>query len=316
MMGELLALLSMTLFAVNIIITKMATSRLSLTLGFFISASVNIMFSTLLFAVQYMVKGDIQPFHLQAFLLFLLSGFFATFLGRWFFFETIERLGPAKASTFQTSNPVFTVLISWAVLGESLSVGKWFAVITVLFGLFLVNYVKPKRALTAETSAADSEIAAAGQSGGNVLRALFHPYILLALLSSLSYAVGNILRGSAVQQWNEPILGAWIGAVAGLLLHMTFSMKISTVADQIRNADRRGLLLYASSGVLTITAQILYIASMKWLPVSIATVINMSTPILVLPISYFLLKNQEGITWRTLLGVLLVLAGINVIILM
>lgn len=97
---------------------------------------------------------------------------------------------------------------------------------------------------------------------------------------------------------------------------MTFSMKISTVADQIRNADRRGLLLYASSGVLTITAQILYIASMKWLPVSIATVINMSTPILVLPISYFLLKNQEGITWRTLLGVLLVLAGINVIILM
>lgn len=313
-MGELLALLSMTLFAVNIIITKLATSRLSLTLGFFISASVNIIFSLLLFAGSYMLHGEIQPFHLQAFLLFLLSGVFATFLGRWFFFETIARLGPAKASTFQTSNPMFTVLISWLVLGESLSASKWLAVIIVLLGLLLVNYVKPKSKGAAATS--HSETAATLQTGRNVLRTWFHPYILLALASSLAYAIGNILRGTAVQQWNEPILGAWIGAVVGLLLHMTFSMKISTIAEQIRNADRRGFWLYVSSGAITITAQILYIASMKLLPVSIATVINMSTPILVLPISYFILKNQEGITWQTLLGAILVLAGINVIILM
>ncbi|MCY9666772.1 DMT family transporter [Paenibacillus alginolyticus] len=315
-MGELLALLSMMLFAINMIVTKMATSRLSLTIGFFISASVNIIFSTCLFAVDYMLKGEVQPFHLTAFMLFLVSGVFTTFLGRWFFFETIERLGPAKASTFQTSNPLFTVLISWAVLGESLSVSKWFAVIIVLSGLFLVNYVKPRQELTEVTNAADSEIAVSRQKGWNVPRTLFHPYIVLALLSSLSYAIGNILRGTAIQQWNEPILGALIGAVVGLLLHMTFSMKISTIANQIRKADRRGFWLYVISGTITITAQILYIASMKLLPVSIATVINMSTPILVLPISYFILKNQEGITWRTLLGVLMVLAGINVIILM
>jgi drug/metabolite transporter (DMT)-like permease len=314
-MGEFLALLSLTLFAANIIVTKLGTSRLNLSLGFFVSVSVNIIFALCLFAVNYMIKGGIEPFHLKAFILFLLSGIFATFLGRWLFFETIERLGPAKASTFMTSNPLFTLLISWVILGESLRLSQGLGTAAVLMGLFFVTYVKA----TNVSNSAETEIAATVDTGGawaNVYRTLLNPHLFFALFSSLSYAIGNILRGTAVQQWNEPILGALLGAVLGLILHMTFSFKITTIREQIRKADRRGLHLYMLSGALTISAQILYIASMKYLPVSIATLLTMSTPILVLPVSYFILKNQEGISWRTLLGAFLVLGGISVIILL
>jgi drug/metabolite transporter (DMT)-like permease len=318
-MGEFLALLSLTLFASNIIITKLGTSRLNLSLGYFVSTSVNIIFAICLFAVNYMIKSGIEPFHLKAFILFLLSGIFATFFGRWLFFETIERLGPAKASTFMTSNPLFTLLISWVILGESLSIPQGLGTAAVLMGLFFVSYVKIRPESPKVSNSADMEIAATVHTGGrwaNVGRTLFNPTLFIALLSSLSYAIGNILRGTAVQQWNEPILGALLGAALGLTLHMTFSIKISTIGDQIRNADRRGLLLYMLSGALTVSAQILYIASMKYLPVSIATLLTMSTPILVIPISYFIMKNQEGITWRTVFGAILVLGGINVIILL
>jgi drug/metabolite transporter (DMT)-like permease len=240
-------------------------------------------------------------------------------LGRWLFFETIERLGAAKASTFMTSNPLFTLLISWIILGEALSVPQGFGTAAVLIGLFFVSYVKVSPESAKASNSANPEIAVTAQTGGtwaNISRSFLNPHLLFALFSSLSYAIGNILRGTAVHQWNEPILGALLGAALGLILHVIFGMKITTIGDQIRKADRRGLLLYMLSGALTISAQILYIASMKYLPVSIATLIMMSTPILVLPVSYFFLKNQEGISWQTVLGAILVLGGIHVIILL
>jgi drug/metabolite transporter (DMT)-like permease len=316
-MGEFLALLSLTFFASNIIVTKLGISRLNVSLGFFVSTSVNIIFAVCLFAANYTIKGAIEPFHLKAFILFLLSGIFATFLGRWLFFETIERLGPARASAFMASNPLFTLLISWIILGESLSLHQGLGAAAVLMGLFFVNYVKVRPESPKVFNSADMEVAATMRTGWwvKVNRTHLTPSLFFALFSSLSYAIGNILRGTAVQQWNEPILGALLGAVLGLILHMIFSIKMTTVRDQIRKADRRGLILYTISGALTISAQILYIASMKYLPVSIATLLTMSTAILVIPVSYFILKNQEGISWWTVLGAILVLAGISVIIL-
>jgi drug/metabolite transporter (DMT)-like permease len=67
--------------------------------------------------------------------------------------------------------------------------------------------------------------------------------------------------------------------------------------------------------MITISAQISVIASMRYMPISIANLITMSTPVIVTPISFFLFKNQEGITYRTILGIILVLGGIFFIIL-
>lgn len=317
-MGELLAFLSLAMFSANIIITKLASSRLNLNLGFLISITVNVLFSLLLFLFHTLFREDALQFHMGGFLLFLLSGFFATYLGRWFFFETIARLGPARASAFQISNPLFTVLISWVFLGEILGWGEMVAVITILFGLFLVSYVPSgKRAETKDSISAKETVVSSGNSTKCTTwwRNFIHSGVLLALFSSLAYALGNITRGTAVQNWNEPILGGLIGAAVGFLLHAVLSFNWDGIAEQYRQADRIGVVLYIASGILTISAQILYIASMYWLPISIATLITLSTPLFVFPLSYFLLKNQEDIRLQTVIGCALVLVGISYIVL-
>jgi hypothetical protein len=43
--------------------------------------------------------------------------------------------------------------------------------------------------------------------------------------------------------------------------------------------------------------------------------VTLCTPLLVFPMSYWLLRNQEGITLRTLLGGGVTLAGIAVLVL-
>jgi drug/metabolite transporter (DMT)-like permease len=75
------------------------------------------------------------------------------------------------------------------------------------------------------------------------------------------------------------------------------------------------MLLYVISGVLTISAQICSIWSLRYIPVSLSNLITLCTPLLVIPGSYFLFRNSEGMTYRTWLGAAMTIAGIAMILL-
>ncbi|MCM3728880.1 DMT family transporter [Neobacillus cucumis] len=313
-MGETLALLALVLFSSNIILTKLAIARLDINIGFLISVWVNVLFAAGLFLIQLLFFKEGQfDWHTKGFLLFLTAGFFSTYMGRWFFFETIDRLGPSRASTFQVSNPMFTTIIAWLFMGEKLSWVDLLSVGVILCGLFLVSYVA-KNSAKREIAASKENLMMQPSRQSSII-GLIKSGILLAFLSSLSYAIGNVLRGAAIKNWNEPILGSIFGAVLGLILFSMTNKSAHSFLGQIKKSDPRGVLLYVASGIITISAQISVIASMRYIPISIANLITMSTPVIVTPISFFLFKNQEGITYRTLLGTILVLTGICFIIL-
>jgi drug/metabolite transporter (DMT)-like permease len=295
-MGEMLAIGALFLFSANIIITKLATDRMNLHVGFLISVGVNVLFALLLFLMQIIFFAN-QPVYWNwtGFFLFLLTGLFSTFLGRWLFFETIEKLGPTRASTFQITNPLFTTIIAWVFMNEKLGWLDIFNIILIFTGLFLVSHVS--------------------NSTGQKEMTFLHTGVLIALLSSLSYAVGNVLRGAAIQTWNEPILGGILGASMGLFLHVVTNKNSKNFWSELRKSDRKGIMFYSISGVLTISAQILVIASMAYIPISIANLITLSTPVLVTPVSYFLFKNKEKITFKTISGIVLVMIGISLIVL-
>lgn len=313
-MGELLALLALVLFSANIIITKIATARLNLNVGFLISVGVNVLFASFLFLIQmiFFKEGNLE-WNTKGFFLFLSAGLFSTYLGRWFFFETIDKLGPTRASAFQVSNPLFTTIIAWLFMGERLRLMDLSAIILILFGLLLVSYISQssvKREIAASRETLEVE-----SIHRFSFKSILQSGILLAFLSSFSYAIGNVVRGVAVQNWNEPILGGILGAFLGLLLHAVTNKSTRDFWSQFRNSDSIGVLLYIISGMITISAQISVIASMRYIPISIANLITLSTPIIVTPVSFFLFKNQEAITYRTIIGIILVMGGICFILL-
>jgi drug/metabolite transporter (DMT)-like permease len=320
-MGEALAIAALTMFSVNVIITKVASVRLNLHFGFLISVAVNVLFGALLFGGQLLIRQGGLQWNSSGFLLFLVAGFFSTYLGRWFFFDSIAKLGPAKASVFQTSNPLFTVIIAWIFLNEGLSLLDVIAIAMILLGLFLTSYVpgafsKPAPIATGYEPFETPERVGRFAALRNITPGMiFRSGIFLGVIGAVSYAAGNVLRGAAVQTWNEPILGGVIGASVGLVLHFFTSSNTRHFWGLLKSADRRGLLLYILSGIMTITGQICVIASFWYMPVSLANLIALSTPILVTPMSYFLLRNQEGITLRTIFGSTLVLSGITIILL-
>ncbi len=309
--GYLLAIAALLLFTTAIFSTKVAASRIDLGLGFLIATATNVIFSAIALCVQLLVRERGVDWNWPAFWLFALAGGFSTYLGRWFFYESVVRFGAAKASVFQISSPLFTALMAWLLLGERLTLLVVLGMVMTIGGLVLVSYKPGVFARKAAPLGQDFPVAVKP----SLHQRLMQSFLLLGLGSSLAYAVGNILRGSAVRSWNEPVLGALAGALCGLALHLAFSSGKRGMLSNFHTISRSGAWLYALVGVSTISAQMCMIASMRYIPLSVATLVTLCTPLLIFPINHWFFKNEDDVTAVTLVGGMLTLLGIAIIVL-
>jgi drug/metabolite transporter (DMT)-like permease len=305
-LGYLLSSMALMLFTSGILLTKVAAGRMNLALGFLIATTTNVVFSALAFIVQLAMRPEALQWNGRAFLLFGIAGGFSTYLGRWFFYEAVVRFGPSRASVFQVSSPLFTALIAWLLLGEHLTPLLLLGMAVTISGLILVSY-KP-----GALSGAGKAFGAPGST--STRERLLQSMLLLGLGSSLAYAVGNVLRGTGVRLWNEPILGALAGSVFGLALQFATSPDKRGIWANLRKADSGGVWLFVLIGIGTISAQICAIAAMRYIPLSVATLVTLCTPILVFPLSRMLFKNSEGIGRPALIGCCMTLLGIFMVV--
>ena len=301
MTGIALALAALAGFSANVLVARVGGARVPINAGYLVAVVVNVLFASLLLVAEVATRPQPLQWSAQGTLLFALAGFFSTYLGRWFMYESVARLGPARTSAFQVSSPLFTFLIALMFLGEALTAQALAGMVATALGLLLISVRGARVAPVADDA----------RTRQSWLRSAW----LVGFGSSAAYAVGNVMRGAGVRAWDEPIAGALIGAVAGIVCHFAFTPRRRQMVRGLRGADRGGLALFALSGVLTIVAQVCTIAAMKLAPVAIVALITLCTPLLVFPASYFFLGNDERIDGRTLVGAALSLAGIAMIVL-
>ena len=70
------------------------------------------------------------------------------------------------------------------------------------------------------------------------------------------------------------------------------------------------MLLYVGCGVFTSLGSIFVSLAMTKIEIALAVLVVHTTPLVIFPVSVFLLKNREELNARTVMGALLVLSGI------
>jgi drug/metabolite transporter (DMT)-like permease len=310
--GDVLAVLSLLLFSTNVLVVKVASPRLGQDVGFLVGLGSNVVFAGLLFGGERLVRGG--PFVVEwgPFALFAIGGLFTAYLGRRLFFRTVSTIGPSRASALQITNPVFATLIGWVFLGETLGPGGVVFVLLVIGGLYLTS-LAPTR-VPSPVPAGNGDIDP-GTDATPRRVTVGRREIALGLAGAVSYAVGNVIRSSAVRDWDEAVFGGLLGAVCATVVYLVVHTDVGDLARRLRAAPRSGLWLWGLSGVLTISAQISLIAATRTIPVAVGVVVAAAIPVVVVPVSVLLFRNAEGVTARTAAGIVLILGGVAGLIL-
>lgn len=308
-MGEGLALLALLLFSTNVLVVKVASPRLGQDVGFLLALGSNVVFAALLFGAERLVRDEPFVVEWDAFAAFAIGGLFTAYLGRRLFFRSVQTVGPSRASALQITNPVFAAVIGWVLLGESLGVAGVVFVLLVIGGLYLTSQVPARIPVPVGTGDIAPLVPEPARLG------LPRREIVLALVGALSYAIGNVIRSSAVRDWDQAVFGGLLGACCAMVVYLVVHTDLRRLAQRLRSAPRSGLWLWALSGVLTISAQIALIASTRTIPVAVGVVVAAAIPLFVVPVSVVLFRNTEGVTTRTVAGIALIFGGVAGLIL-
>jgi len=307
--GEALALLALLLFSTNVLVVKIASPRLGQDVGFLLALGSNVVFAALLFGGERLVRPDPFVIEWDAVGAFAVGGLFTAYLGRRLFFRSVQTVGASRASALQITNPVFAALIGWAVLGESLGPAGLVFVLLVIGGLYLASRLPERIPVPAPAGDVPPVDIAPSPT------ALPRREVVIALVGALSYAVGNVIRSSAVRDWDQAVFGGLLGAVCATLVYLVVHTDVRRLAQRLRTAPASGLWLWGLSGVLTISAQISLIASTRTIPVAVGVVVAAAIPLIVVPAGALLFGNTEGVTSRTVAGIVLIFGGVAGLIL-
>jgi len=289
-MGVAYALLAMLSFATNIIITRYAVARMSVEAGFFVVLATNVLFPAAVFAVEIALRAAPYAWSWKGAGLFAIGGVIGTFLGRRFLFDTVKLLGPSRASVFHSTAPAFALVAAWLLADEVLGAYEITLMAVVWFGLWLTQ----PRAGSAH--ALSPHLLRKGLAAG--------------LLTVAGFGFGNVLRGIAMRGWPEAALGTVIASLAALACQFAVTRKWAAIGAQLRRADRTAIALYIGCGVATTLGSIFVSLAMTKIEIALAVLVVHTTPLVIFPVSVFLLKNREELSPRTIAGALLVLAGI------
>jgi drug/metabolite transporter (DMT)-like permease len=293
-MGIALSLVSMLGFAANILLTRYAVQRMSVEAGFLLALATNILFPAALFACQWNLRTEAFAWNWGFAALFALGGVIGTFLGRRLLFDAVQLLGPSRASVFHSTAPAFALIGAWLLADERLGLYEIGLMALVWLGLW---FTQPRAGSTA--------------GGSQLTPAKLRRGMLVGLFTVAGFGFGSVLRGLAMRGWDEAVLGTLLASAAAFACQVAVTRDWGNIAAQLRAADRVALWLYVGCGVTTSLGAIFMALAMQHMEIALSVLVVHTTPLVIFPISVFILKNREELTPRTVLGALMVLSGIG-----
>ncbi len=233
----------------------------------------------------------IEPIDIHTFLILGVSGLLGIALGDTFFFKALISLGPRTTVLLGTLGPVFTVILAVIFLHERLSALAWIGASLTLAGVSLVLWEgSPEETVNKKW-------------GSGIL------YALLAMIcTSLGIIIAKIGLAKAPPLQATFIRILW-GAI-GLTLWGFINRQLGNWTAPFKKPSLLKLIIFAVV-VVVFGGFWLSLVALKYIDASIATILNSTEPIFILPMAVFILK--EKITIQGIAGAVVAVFGVTLI---
>ncbi len=284
-MGEALAILSMTLFALTNITIVRGHDGKSRSSGAFLSIVITFLMSTLIWLLMVLRNGwpDVNA---TAVGWFALGGFLTIFIGRVLLYASIQHLGAIKASAVKRLNPFFSVLLGVLILGETISLPMMVGMLLIVMSFAVL--VRQAVFLTGEKSE--------GVKPHSAFDRFMNLGYLYGPVSALAYAAGYVARKQGMMEFPDSALGTMIGALTGIILFIITSRFVNSYRDDLRKTFTVFNKWFLMAGCLSTFGQIAYFTALNYLAISKIALITSMEVFMTMILSTVFLLNKEKLT--------------------
>jgi len=230
---------------------------------------------------------DFAVANTEGILLFAVGGILTPGLVRLFYYSGLKKLGPSVNSSIFSVYPLYSSLLAVFFLSEFLTVENWIGVVAIAVGVIFV-----------EMSSREKN----GGNNHNVLKNWLFP-----ILGGLTLGVSAILRKTALNLFNAPILGI---AVAYSFSFLPYAA-IWAFHKPTRNSIslRRDLRLFWLAGVGQALAWVFSFYALSYETVSVVTPLLSIEPLFVALFAYLYLKEQDHLSPKLVASILVTVFG-------
>ncbi len=229
---------------------------------------------------------DRPTFNLEAVGYFIAAGFLAAIMGRTFNYMSIEKLGVPVSTSLVGTNPLWAMILGVVFLGEAVTLSTISGSILVVIGVALISGWGKKSNLN--------------------LKDIGTP-----LASAFFYAASSAVRKMGLNILPEPVLGAVVGAMTGLIAYPIL-IRLMGKTNEFKFTRESAPFLIAG-GITTSVAWISMFMATQQGTVSVVSAIIGANPLFGLVLSVVLLKDSERITTQMIIGCLTIVAAVIII---
>ena len=137
---------------------------------------------------------------------------------------------------------------------------------------------------------------------------IFYPF-----LAAFCYGMNPILAKLGLQSSNEPLLGACIGIIAGVVVYAAYFFA-GGQADQLLSLPRRAGVYFGLAGLASTLAIFSFFSALKHLPAVVAFSFTSAVPLVTLVLSRLILHESERITKADVAGTIFIVSGIALLV--
>nr|WP_275692642.1 DMT family transporter [Rheinheimera hassiensis] len=244
------------------------------------------------------ISGGWATLAFSSFGLLLLSGVIGIFIGDTALFAAMNRLGPRRAGVLFATHSLFSVVLAYFFLGETLwgwtLIGSSLLISGVMTAIFFGKRKTELHIWEANQSQLKSGIA-------------------LGLLAALCQAVATLMLKPLMETDIDAVAASAVRMTTAFVLHQIIFMLGFKVARAYLPLNKKVfLLVLANAGISMVLGMTLILQALKYGDAGLVAILSSVSPVLVLPLLWLIYKRSPATgAWLgavlTVLGTMLIL---------
>lgn len=282
-MVAIFALTSAFLYGLSNVITRVGLRYSTVLFGVHISLLSCVVSSLILC----LFSTSLSQFFNRAVLFFLAAGIIGPFLGRVFLYEGIDRVGTSIASPFYETKPLFSFIAAVVILGERFTFPIVLGMLCMMIGTGIISLEK---------------------SGGQIEKKWSKRDLIFPLISGACYGLAHVLRKIGLNVIPEPSVGVMVQNVAALAFA---PLLILTQSNQQRffSNSTKAWFFHSLAGILHVAAQWCLFKALDMGQVIVVSPLSSLSTFFVLLLAALFLRGLEKVTWKIVLGTVLIVGA-------